>query len=55
MRLSRRPTIETCFTKRCPYLKFVKCSVQRNRICELSGKGIGYLRVCPLEEEHTSY
>jgi len=50
MRLSRRPTIEACFTKGCPHLKFVQCSVRRNRICDLAGKGIGYLRVCPLEE-----
>lgn len=50
MRLSRRPTIEACFTKGCPHLKFVQCSVRRNRICDLTGKGIGYLRICPLEE-----
>ncbi|QXO95296.1 hypothetical protein KSK55_02460 [Methanospirillum purgamenti] len=50
MKLSRRPIIEACFTKRYPHLKFVQCLVRRNRICELSGKGIGYLRVCPLKE-----
>ena len=50
MRLSRWPTIEACFTKEGPHLKFVQCSVRRNRIGDLTGKGIGYLRVCPLEE-----
>jgi hypothetical protein len=54
MRLSRRPTIEACFTKRCPHLKFVQCSVRRNRLCDLTGKGIEYLLVCLLEEACTA-
>jgi hypothetical protein len=51
MRPSRRLTVEDCFMKRCPHLDFVQCSVRGNRICDLTGKGIGNFRVYPLEED----
>ena len=35
MKLSRRPTIEACFTKGCPHLKIVQCS---SRSLEKAGR-----------------